>query len=52
MNKHARGSAPYEAPEAEEIDVRIEECILSGVTGNATTPEDLEEVDYSSIWGN
>ena len=51
MNKTMRAARPYEAPEAEEFEVRIEECILSGLTGNANTPQDLEDVDYSSsIW--
>ena len=54
MNKHTRGSAPYEAPEAEIILTDMELGFMgfvSGETGNSTI-DDLVEEDYSGsiIW--
>ena len=54
MNRHTRGSAPYEAPEAEIILADVELGFMdfvSGRTGNSTV-DDLVEEDYSEgiIW--
>ena len=54
MKTNRQGLYPYEAPEAEVIETRLESGLLvlsGGETGNSTT-EDLDEEDYSGsiIW--
>jgi hypothetical protein len=48
-----RGLSPYEAPEAEVLSIEMELNILSGenTPNGGSTPDDLVEEDYSSIWG-